>query len=214
MMALSLVPVLFALGADPAMEEGQSRPFWRYFFLVPLATFASLAMGATESGVMSFVAIYGLRLGFGESNAALLVTAVAVGNIVSQIPLGMISDRMDRRHLLLIVAAVGTVATLAIPLVADNFWLLALALAAFGSVAAGLYTVGLAHLGARLSGSDLASANAAFIFMYALGMLAGPASMGWGMEVWNPHGFVMVAAGYLAAYAIFASLRIARVRHP
>ncbi len=99
----------------------------------------------------------------------------------------MISDRMDRRRLLLIVAVLGAVATVAIPFVAGSFWLLALALAAFGSVAAGLYTVGLAHLGARLTGSDLASANAAFIFMYSVGMLAGPASMGWGMEVWNPH---------------------------
>lgn len=213
-LAVSVIPVLAALGADPSMEEGEKRPFWRYFLLVPLATFAALAMGATESGVMSFVAIYGLRLGFAESSAALLVTAVAIGNIVSQIPLGMASDRMDRRKLLLFVATAGAASTIAIPFVSGSFWLLAAALALFGSVAAGLYTVGLAHLGARLSGADLASANAAFIFMYSVGMLAGPASMGWGMDLFDPHGFVLVAAGFLIAYALFAAVRIRAVRQP
>ncbi len=47
-----------------------------------------------------------------------------------------------------------------------------------GGVVAGLYTVGLAHLGSRLGGADLAAANAAFIFCYSLGMLVGPQTLG------------------------------------
>lgn len=211
MMAVSLLPIVAAQGANPSMEGGRGHSFWRFFTLVPLATLAAFAMGATESGMMSFVAIYGLRLGFGEGAAAMLVTAVAVGNIASQIPLGLLSDRMDRRRLLALTAALGAVSAALIPIVAGSTVLLVLLLAAFGSVVAGLYTVGLAHLGARLAGSDLVAANAAFIFMYALGMLVGPASMGWGMDVFDPHGFVVVAAFYLAAYAVFAVFRIRRV---
>ena len=45
-----------------------------------------------------------------------------------------------------------------------------------------LYAVGLAHLGSRYSGPDLASANAAFIMLYALGMLGGPPIAGFGMD--------------------------------
>lgn len=211
-LGLSVLPVLAALGADPSMEGGSERGFAKFLLLVPLASFAALTMGATESGVMSFVAIYGLRIGLEERTAALLVTAVAVGNIVSQIPLGMISDRMDRRRLLLIIAAVGAVLSALIPVAASQPWLLAAVLAAWGGVAAGLYTVGLAHLGARLTGADLASANAGFIFMYALGMLAGPAAVGAGMDLWDPHGLAVVSTGFLAAYAVLAAVRIRTVR--
>ena len=151
-MSLSLVPVLLALTASsPVDHSPNQRPFWRYLILVPLATFAALTMGATELGVMSFIAIYGVKIGFNEANAALLVSAIAIGNVVSQIPLGMISDRMDRRLLLLIIAAIGTVLVAIVPLFAHSLVPLFLILAAWGGVVAGLYTVGLTHLGARLS---------------------------------------------------------------
>ena len=48
----------------------------------------------------------------------------------------------------------------------------------WGGSVAGLYTVGLSHLGSRLSGSDLAAANAAFVFCYAVGTVAGPQAIG------------------------------------
>lgn len=74
---------------------------------------------------------------------------------------------------------------------------------------AGLYTVGLVHIGARLTGSDLAAANAGFVFMYGLGMLVGPAAVGAGMDWWDPHGLAVVTATMLAAYALLAVYRIA-----
>jgi MFS family permease len=210
-MGLATLPVLFALGANPVMDEKPKGSILRYITLVPLATFAALTMGATESGVLSFVAIYGLRIGFDESAAAMLVSAVAVGNVVSQIPLGLLSDRVDRRRMLFVIAVIGTALAASIPFVAHSKPLLLAALIVWGGVVAGLYTVGLTLLGARLKGSDLASANAAFVLMYALGMMVGPASIGAGMDIWDPHGLAAVAAVFTGAYALLAAWRI-RVR--
>ncbi|HUG62131.1 MAG TPA: MFS transporter [Methylomirabilota bacterium] len=211
-MALATVPVLLALKANPVMDEKPRGSILRYVVLVPLATFAALTMGATESGMLSFIAIYGLRIGFNEATAVMLVSAVAVGNIVSQIPLGLISDRVDRRKLLLVIAVIATAIAAMIPLVADVTLLLFASLVVWGGVVAGLYTVGLTHLGARLSGSDLASANAAFILMYSFGMLAGPALVGAGMDVWDPHGLMVVAAAFTFGYSGLAAWRILRAR--
>lgn len=209
-LGLAAIPVLAAFAANPPMTGGSGHSFMRHLTLVPLATFAALVMGATESGMFSFAAIYGLRIGLPEATAALLVSAVVIGNVVSQIPLGMISDRMDRRLLLLIIAGIGTVLIAIVPLIADRPFVLFTTLAVWGGVVAGLYTVGLTHLGARLSGADLASANAAFVFMYSLGMLFGPATMGAGMDLWNPHGLTTVAALFLGGYAVLAAWRLMR----
>jgi predicted MFS family arabinose efflux permease len=97
------------------------------------------------------------------------------------------------------------------PLAAESPVLLFGLLMFWGGMVAGLYTVGLTHLGARLAGTDLASANAAFILMYATGMLVGPALIGAGMDIWNPHGLSAVTAAFMLAYTIFAALRIRRV---
>ena len=68
----------------------------------------------------------------------------------------------DRRHLLIACAALGMIGVLALPTVAVNWYAAAVLLFFWGGVVAALYTIGLAHLGSRLSGQDLASANAAF----------------------------------------------------
>lgn len=209
-LALATLPVLAALKANPAMEEKPKGSIVRFVTMVPMATFAALVMGASESGVLNFIAIYGLRLGFEEASAAMLVSAVAAGNVASQIPLGLLADRVDRRKLLVAIALIATALALAIPFQTGQPLLLMVTLALWGGVAAGLYTVGLTHLGARLSGTDLASANAAFVLMYAFGMLVGPASVGWGMDVSDRYGLPAAAAIFTLAYAVFGMIRIAR----
>lgn len=210
-LAAAAVPVFLALSANPAMREAPRGSILRHVWMVPLAAFAALAMGASESGALSFIALYGLRLGYEEASAALLVSAVAVGNVVLQIPLGMLSDRVDRRRLLLWIAAAGTLLSVAMPAVSGTPMALFALLMLWGGMIAGLYTVGLTHLGARLSGTDLASANAAFILMYAVGMLAGPATVGAGMDLWDPHGLSVAVALFLGAYTLLAAVRIAMV---
>jgi hypothetical protein len=64
--------------------------------------------------------------------------------------------------------------------------------------------VGLAHLGSRYSGADLASANAAFIMLYALGMIAGPPIVGFGMDLISPNGLFFSMAALLGLYLLLA----------
>ncbi|PKR90384.1 MFS transporter [Pleomorphomonas diazotrophica] len=214
LMAVSVLPIIAGFRADPPMHEGQGGNFLHFLTVVPLGTFAAFTVGAVESSIMSFSPVYGLRLGYSEQMAALLVMAVAIGNIVAQLPLGMLSDRMDRRHLLLYVALGGIVSAGLVAAVSSNGLLLMIVIGLWGGLVAGLYAVGLTHLGARLSGSDLASANAAFVFMYSVGMLVGPAATGAGMDALGPQGLVIVTAVILAGYAGFALFRIRRVPEP
>src|SRR5690606_31960775 len=111
----------------------------------------------------------------------------AAGNIVSQIPLGYLADRFDRRLLLVICALIGAVTIAALPLVQGTMLVMPV-IFIFGGVVSGLYTVGLTLLGQRVKGSDLAAANAAFVMMYNFGGLAGPAIGGMAMQAIPPHG--------------------------
>jgi MFS family permease len=86
-------------------------------------------------------------------------------------------------------AFIGLAGSLALPFLIHNWMLTAVILLFWGGSVAGLYTVGLAHLGDKLHGSDLAAANAAFVFCYALGMLVGPQTIGVAMDVTGNHGF-------------------------
>lgn len=209
---LAAIPVTAAWRESPNMGGTSSHApsgFLRYIWMVPMATAAVLVFGAVETGGFALFPVYGARLGYSEGDAALLLTAVGLGNVLLQIPLGLLSDRMrDRRHLLIACAIVGLAGALLLPHLAGNWNASAAVLFVWGGVVAGLYTIGLAHLGSRLSGRDLASANAAFILCYGIGMLVGPQAIGIGMDVAGPNGFAWTLAIFFALYLILAAFRL------
>ncbi|MBK5952202.1 MFS transporter [Rhodobium orientis] len=208
-LAVSAIPVIMARDTSPRIEKRPEHSFARFLIAVPVATIAVLAFGAVETGMLSILPIYGLRIGLDAATATLLVTAAALGNVVLQVPLGWMSDRMDKRVLLLVCGLVGVIGALLMPVFAHRMTELFVTLFIWGGVTAGLYTIGLAHLAARYRDADLASANAAFVMMYSIGMLVGPAAMGAGMDI-DPHGFPIVCALFFAGYVVIAAFRIAR----
>jgi MFS family permease len=78
----------------------------------------------------------------------------------------------------------------------------------WGGVVAAMYTVGLAHLGSKLSGHELASANAAFVLCYGVGMVLGPQAIGIGMDMFGPNGFGWALALFFGIYLVLATGRI------
>jgi MFS family permease len=160
---------------------------------------------------MAILPLYGVGLGFSQRDAALIVSAIAAGNIALQIPIGLLADRGDKRAILAVCGAVGVAGALAAPVAAGSFAALCGVLFVWGGVIAGLYTVGIALLGQSYNSADLATANATFASLYAAGMLIGPPALGAGLEHAPPHGPMWVLAALFAAYLL---LTVRRRRSP
>lgn len=205
---MAIIPIFIARGESPVLNEKPERHFFHYILLVPSATAAVFAFGAVSAGGLSLFTIYALRENMPEPDAAVLLTIMGVGNMAFQIPLGLISDKMrDRRPLLFGMAVLGVIGALSLPFLIHNWLMMAVVLFFWGGCVSGLYTVGLAHLGARLSGPDLAAANAAFIFCYAVGTVAGPQGIGAAMDVAGNDGFAWALAAFFAFYVLVSLAR-------
>lgn len=206
---LSTIPAIAARSRQPVtMLEAHSRSVLRYIWLVPVATGAAFIFGAVEQAGLALFPVYGARTGYQEHEISLLLMVLAFGNVALQIPLGLISDRLqDRRWLLFFCASVGAVGVAALPIAVEIPPLLIAGMFVWGGVTVGMYTVGLAQLGSRLSGADLAQSNAAFIMCYAVGMVVGPQIAGIAMDLWNPHGFAVALAGMFCAYLALVLIR-------
>jgi len=207
---LAALPVIAARSEGPHIAPSEVKTsFVRYLWIVPTATAAVLVFGAVETGGFALFPIYGARIGHSESDAALLLSMIGLGNVLLQIPLGILSDKVrDRRHLLIACAALGMIGVLALPTVAADWYATAVLLFFWGGAVAALYTIGLTHLGSRLSGQDLASANAAFVFCYGVGMVIGPQAIGISMDFFGPSGFAWALALFFALYLLLAAARL------
>lgn len=207
----AFAPLVTAWGDAPRMhaEDEAAISAWGFIRAAPTVMGAVILFGAVEFGVMAMLPVWGVRQGFDAQSASFLVSVLILGNVVFQIPLGALADKVNRRALLFLCAAVCLLAAVLLPILGD--WRLWAMLFVWGGLAAGLYTVALVELGARYKGATLVSANAAVVTAYGIGALAGPVLVGGAMDIVDPHG-LSIALGLMSAAFLGVVVRRARAR--
>ena len=187
------------------MEPGQSM---RAF--VPLAPLLLVAVGgaaAFDQAVLTFLPIWVLEIGGSKTGAQLAITALALGNVALQWPIGWLADRVSRRAAMLACTSATAVGALLLPLVEGGGWTLWTLVFLWGGVAYGTYTVALIELGDRFTGGLLLAGNAAFAMMWGVAGLVGPSSVGAAMDLAGPVGLPMVLGSMFTALGLAFWLR-------
>jgi MFS family permease len=206
------LPIVATGDRIPGFSERGGAPALTMVSRAPVLMFAALLFGAVETGGMGLLPVHALRNGFDAQTGAMLVSCVALGNVVFQLPIGLASDRVDRNRLIAVIGAFGLVGALALIGVGDRLVPLAILLFVWGGIIGGLYMIGLAELGARYTGADLASANAAFVMFYATGMLAGPPLLGRTLDMSPRYGLFGGVALLFVLYLAIVVWRRAKQR--
>jgi MFS family permease len=201
MITASMIPLLIARRLVPPVAHAGAKAMFGFVLRSPSAAAAGLCYGAIEICLASFMTIYAVRLGSPETKATLLVTAWGLGNMILQPFIGWLSDHIDRRVVLLLCGVMVLAGAAALYLIPPTGWPALLLVFVWGGFIAGIYTVGLAHLGSSFKGGDLAAANAAFSILYAIGSLAGPGLGGVAIDAWQPYG-LLVTVGALGTVLI------------
>ncbi|MGZ6009380.1 MAG: MFS transporter, partial [Rhizomicrobium sp.] len=206
MLLLALVPVLIARKAAPQLDETPGPSTLTVLRMAPAILSAALVFGAIDAGMGGLFPVYAVRSGYTETHAALAITAMSIGSFVFQYPLGILADRMNRRTLLILCASTGVAGAILTPFAIATPILTYLLLFFWGGIIMGVYTIGLTLLGERFKGRDLASANATYVMLYAIGLLSGPMVEGVALDAWNPHGLMAVLALISVFYVIFLTV--------
>ena len=209
----SALPLLLGLGLAPSLSAHHGASILRMLRSAFVVMVAAYAGGLTDSGVFVLLPIYGLRTGFDVSSSILLLTVFTAGNLLLQIPIGWLADRVSRRRVLLGCAVVGVAGAALLPLVLEHPFLLWPLLFIWGGTVFAFYPVALSLLGQNLPAQQFASANASFIVFYELGSICGPVVGGAAMDLIGPQGLPLaVGAIALAFIAIVFWERRARLQ--
>jgi MFS family permease len=178
---------------------------------IPVLLLAVLAFGFHDGATLALWVVYASARGLGETMAALTLAAIMLGSVVLQLPIGWLADRVSRRRLLAILAAVAFGGAASLPLVELTSWWGLACLLVWGAAAFGVHTLSLTLIGQHLSGVRLVAATAAFGMAWGLGALAGPWLTGLLMDRAGP---ALLPATIAAIYGLLtlAALAHAPVR--
>ncbi|MDB5412887.1 MAG: transporter [Rubritepida sp.] len=192
--------------AAPHFGEAPKAGPMSYLRLAPIAIAATMLNAAVETAGMSFLALYAMGVGWTEAEAPRLITALMVGAIALQLPIGWLGDRMDRRKLVLALGVVSALGALVWPLVMGHVVLAYATLFIWGGAFVGIYTIMLTLVGSRFQGTDLVGIYAVMGLAWGVGALLGPASAGLAMGI-TTHGLPIFAALACAGFCVFLMMR-------
>lgn len=186
----------------PRFEEPAGIRASAYLRIAPIALTTTLLNAGVETAGLSFLALYAMGYGWTEAEATRLVSAMMIGAIILQLPIGWLGDKMDRRRLMLWLGVASVAGALVWPLVLDQPLLAYPLLFVWGGVFVGIYTMMLTLIGSRFQGADLVGVYAVMSLAWGAGALLGPSLAGLGMD-FSPHGLPIVVALACLAYVLF-----------
>lgn len=211
---LALVPLSISSTASPkplVSVKLDIRALWRNS---PVAVFAVFCVGVSNGSFGTLAAVYADRVGLVLTSVALFASLPILAGAVSQIPIGMLSDRMDRRKVLIGVAAAALAVDAAFVLVMpEGRWGNLVLASAFGAVIYAMYPIIVAHANDHAADGNYIQVSGGLLMVFGLGSIAGPALAGVGMTFTGSQGLFFVTGLAHVAMISFAALRI-RARAP
>lgn len=213
LLGLTLLPLVsLRNGSARAAVDRPVRGMARLFAAAPVVMLAAAVAGLVESAELSLLPVYGLRAGLDEHAALFMVAVFLVGNVVLQLPIGLLADRFGRRRLLGICAALSTLGPLLLPSMISQPELLWILLFVWGGTLYAFYSQGVALLAEVFGASSLAAANTVFVMVYCLGGVIGPSLGGLAMDRWPGTGLpaLLSAAPLLLLLTLLAQRTASR----
>jgi MFS family permease len=208
LVSLSFAPILLSVTPAPTFETTRPMSLLELYRTSPFGVVGMTLMGAVFASQFGMGAVYATELGLGLGQLSLFVSSFFIGAIVLQYPIGWLSDRMDRRILVVGCCAACAVVSL-VGMVLGHIFPVLLAVGALsGGLSQPLYALLIAYTNDYLAFEDMPAASGGLLFVNGLGAIAGPLMLGALMTVIGPGGFWLFLAVVLALFTVYGFWRM------
>ncbi|MBI1171227.1 MFS transporter [bacterium] len=220
LVSLAFTPILLSVVPAPPFASTKPLSFKRLYKASPLGCVGMFLLGGVFSAQFGMASVWGTQAGLSVKEISIFVAFIYVGGLVLQYPIGWLSDRMDRRLVVLWLSLAGAAGLMIPPLFTvlpfgqTPFWLLVLVGALAGGISNPLYSLLVAYVNDYLDKSDMAAASAGLIFINGLGAIGGPLITGWIMGRIGPDGFFLFMALLFGGMALYTAWRMTRRQAP
>ena len=208
LVSISFAPILLSITPTPAFEATKPMSIKHLFKTSPLGCVGMFFLGGIFSAQFGMAPVFGTTAGFSLSEISIFVAAFYIGAMVFQFPIGWLSDRMDRRILIVVTSAIGFIAALTSFLVLDVFLILVGSALLIGGMSNPLYSLLIAYTNDFLELDDMASASGGLLFLNGLGAISGPLLTGYLMTQTGPGGYFIILATLLGSLTVYGFYRM------
>jgi MFS family permease len=207
---MSLMPVVLTRLPPPQVKVVQRLSLRTLWKAAPVALVGAFASGLAMGAFWGMGAVYAARAGLDDAGVARFLTVTILAGALLQWPMGTLSDRIDRRLALAIIAGTAATGGVMMAVLGNNDHLVLVGAIVFGAAAFAVYPVVVAHLIDHLHHEDILSGNAGLLLLHGVSAAVGPAVAGYSMGVAGAAalpGLFAVVFGVAALFAFMHSRR-------
>lgn len=218
LVSVSFAPILLSIQPAPIVEVTKPGGLKDLFAASPLGTVGIFLLGSIYASQSGMGAVFGSEIGLSANQIALFVAMLFGGAMLMQVPIGWLSDRIDRRKIICGTAFLGAVAC-GLGWIAQSppAWLnvdplVPIMGAAFlaGGMTTPLYALLLAYTNDNVPAEDMPAISGGLVFTFGLGAILGPLAVGVAMNAIGPFAFWLVLGITFVAITGYALYRMSQ----
>ncbi len=208
LVSFSFAPILLSGEKAPVFESTGALSMRELAKASPLGVFVVFAVGGLFSLQFTMIGQFTVAKGLGSGELAMIFTAIYVGGMCLQMPLGRLADIIDRRLVIIGICVFGA-ASLGIGLMfSSNFNVLLGMSFILGGLTNPLYSVAVAYVNDRIEWDKMAAASAGIMFINGLGAIGMPIFAGFMMASLGADVFWLMLIAIFLVLAAFGLYRM------
>ena len=209
LISIALVPVLITANKAPDFQAPEMISVRRLIQISPLALFGLFATGIVVAMLLGAGAIYAKNIGLTAGQTSLFMASITIGVFCLQYPIGRISDRFDRRHVILGTCLSAALFALILNILGkDNFAFLLFFMALYGGSSITLYSLFIAHANDYLTPSQMVSTSSSLVMANGAGAVIGAPLVAASMDLIGNWSYFTLIGTMHFALALFIGYRM------
>ncbi|MGQ7846598.1 MFS transporter [Granulosicoccus sp. 3-233] len=214
LVSVSFAPMLLSSSSSaPRISAARPMSLKELIKTSPLACFGILLLGGVYAVLYAMSPVYATERGLSIAQTSYFITAIFLGAMVFQFPIGWLSDKIDRRLLIIGVTAVGALVSMMGMYLGDNYLVLLLAAFLLGGAANPTYSLLVAYANDYLEQDQMASAAGGLLFINGFGAMTGPVIVGFLMTKFGIEWYFITLFLLLSCICLYGIYRISQRAH-
>lgn len=210
LVSLALIPSALTASPAPNIEQPKQLGIAKLYAISPLGVTAMLIVGMAQGAFYSMAAVYGGLINMSLAEISTFISLVIVGGALMQMPIGRLSDKFDRRQVILMTAiltAISAGAVFYLQALEDRTWFFVGA-TLFGGFCMPLYSLCIAYINDYLEPEEMVAASSGLILVNGVGAVIGPIAISSLMAYFGSSAFFVFLAAAHVFIAVFTLYRM------
>jgi len=215
LLSFALLPILLSVTEAPNTTNPKAFSLKELFIISPFGFVGAFFTGLAHSAILGYGAVYAAAKGLGLFEISIFMVIVTSCGALFQWPVGYISDKIDRRIILIGVTLIAS--GLSLFIVASSYIsiiIFFILLAIYAGMSLPMYSLTIAHTNDFLQQDEIIGASSTIAILVGLGAICGPIIASFFMNLIGPDGFFIYLFIVHGLLGLFGLYRLAKRTKP